>query len=1176
MKSTPAKFTVAQLAKTLGKPAKEVLFLLQGIGVDVKGVESTLDPSMAQAILTGKTQAPKSLIVRQISTTHTKEAPAVIAKPKPERAALKRIKLVEKPPESTEGQAEAADAPQAAEAPASVAASAEPVAVTEAPRSAAPAVEALAVPAPPLKGAEPAPLPVETRPKPPKADMVAKVVSPAEEPTRETPREPARDAAKETARDTAGEPPSEKSAVAVTVTTEEAPSLPVPAPTSSSPAIPVDAPPMVAAAAVPASTPAPAASFVPAPPHVPAMAASAQHPASRIPRRPAAPSAASASPQTSGVSRTSASLRGTPPAARRGEAPHTQAAPGQPPLPGALGRLQRRVVEPPASVRPLSPPSSFSMPPTETSSGASAGPRSPGVTTMRTSPPPPLPQQAAQAPIRGAGGLGRAVIAPPSAATTRSVRPPAPVAPPPSRPGALRPGMPPSRPGTFRPSGPGGRDMGPRPGFGRPAPPSAPPGPPLPIEKRRKDGVKPTTATKKEDAKKAAAKKPRTKEVSALEENVRDYLGNFQPDTYEDVTAAPVELDEDGNPIVKPLSKSAQRRAAKKTIETDSGTVVEVKKDAPSGPVFLSEGVTVKELSEKIGILAKDLMKAFLARGIFATINQPVDPNVAVEVSREFGVESAVVSFEEEVELSRQQALADSTTDITGLPVDGKRVPRAPVVTVMGHVDHGKTSLLDAIRKANVAEGEAGGITQHIGAYRVEVNNRKIVFLDTPGHEAFTMMRARGARATDIVVLVVAADDGVMPQTQEAIDHARAAKVPMVVAINKIDKPEANPTRVKQELAEKGVLVEAFGGEVVACEISAKKRVGIEQLLEMILLQADLLELKAVADVPARGVVLEARREAGKGTLATILVQQGTLRVGDVFFAGAAVGRVRAMLDDHGTRISEAGPATPVEVMGFDDLPNSGDTLQVVDDEQKARQVASFRSLKEREEALAKSSRTDLASLFSRMEKGEAKDLALIVKADVHGSEEVLVQTLGKLSTPKVKVSVLHSGVGAISVNDVLLASASEAIIIGFNVRPEKKAQELADKEGVDIRLYSVIYTLTDEIKKAMTGLLDTVKKEVARGRAEVRDTFKVPKIGTVAGCMVTEGVIPRTASVRLVRDNRVIYEGKVGSLRRFKDDASEVKTGFECGIGIAGYQDVKVGDVIEAFAMEDVAQSLT
>jgi translation initiation factor IF-2 len=745
------------------------------------------------------------------------------------------------------------------------------------------------------------------------------------------------------------------------------------------------------------------------------------------------------------------------------------------------------------------------------------------------------------------------------------------------RPGALRPGIPvPGRPGVFRPAGPGGRDMGPRPGFSRgPAGPTIPPGPPLPTEKRRKDAAKPTTASKKEDAKKAAAKKPRTKEVSALEENVRDYLGNFQPDTYEDVTTAPVELDEDGNPIVKPLSKSAQRRAGKKTIETDSGNVVEVKKNVPSGPVFLSEGVTVKELSEKIGILAKDLMKAFLARGIFATINQPLDPNVAVEVSREFGVEAAVVSFEEEVELSRQQAAADNSALSAGA-AEGKRVPRAPVVTVMGHVDHGKTSLLDAIRKAKVAEGEAGGITQHIGAYRVEVNGREIVFLDTPGHEAFTMMRARGARATDIVVLVVAADDGVMPQTMEAIDHARAAKVPIVVAINKIDKPEANTTRVKQELAEKGVLVEAFGGDVVACEISAKKNVGIAQLLEMILLQADLLELKAVADIPARGVILEARREPGKGTLATVLVQQGTLRVGEVFFAGAAVGRVRAMLDDRGNRIVEAGPATPVEVMGFDELPSPGDTLQVVDDEQKARQVASFRVQKEREEALAKSSRTDLASLFSRMEKGEVKDLALIVKADVNGSEEVLVQTLGKLSTEKVKVSVLHSGVGAISVNDVLLASASEAIIIGFNVRPEKKAQELADKERVDIRLYSVIYTLTDEIKKAMTGLLDTVKREAARGKAEVRATFKVPKAGTIAGCMVTEGTIPRAALVRLIRDSRVIYEGKIGSLRRLKDDASEVKQGFECGIGIAGYQDIKVGDVIEAFIIEDVAGSLT
>ncbi|MFI5181738.1 MAG: translation initiation factor IF-2, partial [Thermoanaerobaculia bacterium] len=451
-----------------------------------------------------------------------------------------------------------------------------------------------------------------------------------------------------------------------------------------------------------------------------------------------------------------------------------------------------------------------------------------------------------------------------------------------------------------------------------------------------------------------------------------------------------------------------------------------------------------------------------------------------------------------------------------------------------------------------------------------------ITFIDTPGHAAFTAMRARGAKATDIVVLVVAADDGVMPQTVEAIDHARAAKVPVVVAINKIDKPESNPGRVKQELAEKGVIVEEFGGQVVACEISAKKRIGIDQLLEMILLQADLLELKGQPEGPARGVVLEARREAGRGTLATVLVQQGTLRVGDVFFAGTAVGRVRAMHDDRGQRLERAGPAVPLEVMGFEDLPNAGDALQVVEDESKARQVSGFRREKEREEALVKSSRMSLDSLFSRLSQGEAKELPIILKADVGGSEEVLVQTLGKLSTEKVKITILHSGVGAISVNDVLLASASEAIIIGFNVKPEKKAQELADKEGVDIRLYSVIYNLTDEMKKAMTGLLDAVRKESIRGHAEVRETFKVPRVGTIAGCMVVDGLIPRSASVRLLRDNRVIYEGKIGSLRRFKDDASEVKQGFECGIGIAGYQDVKVGDVLEAYVVEEVAASLT
>ncbi|MGA7990257.1 MAG: translation initiation factor IF-2, partial [Thermoanaerobaculia bacterium] len=730
--------------------------------------------------------------------------------------------------------------------------------------------------------------------------------------------------------------------------------------------------------------------------------------------------------------------------------------------------------------------------------------------------------------------------------------------------------------------------FGPRPGFGRP-PLGGAPAAPLPdtIERRKKDATKPGLGAKKDDAKKAASKKPRTKEVSALEEDVREYLGTYKQDTYEDIPTPITEGSDEALAAAagKPLSKSAQRRAGKKTISTESGEFVEIKKKS-SGPVFLSEGVTVKELAEKLGVLARDLMKSLLARGIFATINQTVDQKLAIEIAKEFGVDAAVVSFEEEMELSRQQTMSDQAAaealkpKSAEMPAAGERVPRAPVVTVMGHVDHGKTSLLDAIRKANVAEGEAGGITQHIGAYRVEAGTkgkpRPIVFLDTPGHEAFTLMRSRGAKATDIVVLVVAADDGVMPQTAEAIDHARAAKVPLVVAINKIDKPDANPQRVRQELAEKGVLVEEFGGDVVSCEISAKKKVGIEQLLEMILLQAEVLELKSVATGPARGVVLEARREAGKGTLATVLVQQGTLHVGDVFFAGTAVGRVRAMLDDRGTRLGEAGPATPVEVMGFEDIPNAGDTLQVAEDESKARQVSSFRSQKEREESLAKSSRMSLDSLFNRMREGEAKDLALIVKADVHGSEEVLVQTLGKLSTEKVKVTILHSGVGAISVNDVLLASASEAIIIGFNVKPEKKAQELADHEGVEIRLYSVIYNLTDEIKKSMAGLLDTVKKEVTRGHAEVRELFKVPKIGTVAGCMVLDGSIPRTASVRLVRDSRVIYEGKIGSLRRFKDDASEVKQGFECGIGIAGYQDVKVGDVIEAFVVEEMAASLT
>ena len=607
----------------------------------------------------------------------------------------------------------------------------------------------------------------------------------------------------------------------------------------------------------------------------------------------------------------------------------------------------------------------------------------------------------------------------------------------------------------------------------------------------------------------------------------------------------------------------SSRRDARKQAAPVSAKVLDFKR--PTGRVALSEGVTVKELAEKLDVKANDLMKHLLMKkGLMVSINQPLGAELALEISKELGIEAEVVSFEEAMEL---EAMEKSTTTGT--------VPRGPVITVMGHVDHGKTSLLDAIRETNVAAGEAGGITQHIGAYHVEKRGRKIVFLDTPGHEAFTMMRARGAKVTDIVILVVAADDGVMPQTKEAIDHARAAKVPMIVAINKVDKPNANVERVRRELSEANVLVEQWGGDVVSVEVSAVKKQGIDELLDMILLTADLLDAKANPEMPAKGVVLEARKEVGRGIVATVLVQDGTLRVADPFFSGSTFGRVRAMTDERGERIKEAGPATPVQLTGFDDVPNAGDSLAVVDDDTQARMIGQMRQEKVREAAQQKGSRMSLDQLFQKMQQGTTKELNLIVKADVQGSVEVLGETMRKLSTEQVKVNVLHSSVGAISTNDVLLATASDAIVVGFNVRPERNAQELAEKEGVDIRLYTVIYTLVDEIKAAMTGLLDPKFHEVFQGRAEVRNTFKVPKAGVIAGCMVTDGVIPRTASVRLLRDNRVILEGKIASLRHFKNDVSEVRQGFECGIGLERFQDVKIGDVIEAFKIEKLEASL-
>jgi translation initiation factor IF-2 len=592
---------------------------------------------------------------------------------------------------------------------------------------------------------------------------------------------------------------------------------------------------------------------------------------------------------------------------------------------------------------------------------------------------------------------------------------------------------------------------------------------------------------------------------------------------------------------------------------------------APAAPppitrtITLAEGMTVKDLADKLDVRVKDVIQKLFMKRQMVTINSTLDIETAKDVARDFGAQIEMRSFEEE--LVSAQGEESKAEDMT---------TRAPVVTVMGHVDHGKTSLLDAIRETKVAEREAGGITQHIGAYHVDVGDgRSVVFLDTPGHEAFTLMRARGAKVTDVVVLVVAADDGVMPQTREAIDHAKAANVPIVVAINKIDKAGSNPDNVKRELAELNLVPEDWGGDTVMVPVSAKKKQNLDQLLEMILLSTDILELKANPKRSASGAVLEAKLDRGRGPVATVLVQDGTLSVGDNFIAGPVVGKVRALIDDRGRPTRSAGPATPVEVLGLTSLPQPGDSFQVVADAAKARQIAMFREGQAKERALsAKGGRLTLESLKDQIAEGGVKELPLIVKADVQGSAEVLADTLTKLSDEKVKIRIIRAGVGAINESDVLLGSASNAIIIGFNVRPDRNAQDVAEKEQVDVRLHSVIYNVTEEIKKGMAGMLEPTFKEVRLGSAAVREVFKVPKIGAIAGCMVTEGRITRAgeSQARLLRDNVVVHEGKIGSLRRFKDDVSEVKTGFECGIGLANYNDIKVGDVIEVFSMERVA----
>ncbi|HEX4227066.1 MAG TPA: translation initiation factor IF-2 [Bryobacteraceae bacterium] len=700
-----------------------------------------------------------------------------------------------------------------------------------------------------------------------------------------------------------------------------------------------------------------------------------------------------------------------------------------------------------------------------------------------------------------------APIAPRPGAPTRSSSPT------PGQPiyrGPVRPGQPTMRgPGMPGPAGPAG-PLPRRPGM-RPMHPTTPlraePSTPLPTEQQRRHQAKP-----------GARQGPRKRE------------------------------DEEGNLRLR----SSKRSAVLEPPPIDR-------------EITVAEGVTVKELSEKLGVKANLVIKKLVERKIFATINQTLDVKLAEELARDFGASTNQVSYEEE-----------STQDIELAEENKDLVRRAPVVTIMGHVDHGKTSLLDAIRQTNVAGREAGGITQHIGAYYIEKNGRKIVFIDTPGHQAFTRMRARGAKVTDIVVLVVSADDGVMPQTLEAISHAKAAGVPLLVAINKIDKPDAQPDRVKQQLSDRGLLAEDWGGDVVMVPVSAKTGQNLDLLLEMILLVADLQDLKANPNRPALGTVLEAQLDRGRGPVATMLVRNGTLRIGDFFICGALFSKVRAMFDDRGNAVKEAEPSMPVEVIGLDSLPEVGDSFQVVSDTSKAKQIVIYREAKARDVAMAKGARVaTLDSLHKQFKEGDLKDLNLIIKADVGGTAEVLSDTLQQLSTDKVRVRVLHAGVGTITEGDVLLASASDAVIIGFNTKPDRNAQAVAEQQKVTIRLHSIIYELIDETKLAMSGLLDPVYKETIQGHAEVKEIFKISKIGTVAGCFVSDGVIRRDSQIRVMRGRDLIHTGKIQALKRFKNDASEVKNGLECGISLTNFNSINVGDVFEAFTMERIAPEL-
>jgi translation initiation factor IF-2 len=671
-----------------------------------------------------------------------------------------------------------------------------------------------------------------------------------------------------------------------------------------------------------------------------------------------------------------------------------------------------------------------------------------------------------------------------------------------------------------------------------------------------KPGAKAAALLKKKQAEKeelealAAKKKGFVKKRRMVEERML-----IEGDTSEEEVRPEKEGE---HPVIKtfrPIKKRVMVKESKKTEVTVPKPIKRI--------IRIAETITVGELAKRMGVKGGDLIKKLMQLGVLVNINQNIDTDVASLVASEFGYEVEKVSLERQDLLERREDLPEQVR------------PRPPVVTIMGHVDHGKTMLLDAIRKTNVVEGEAGGITQHIGAYDVELEKGHVVFIDTPGHEAFTAMRARGAQVTDIVVLVVAADDGVMPQTKEAIDHARAAKVPIVVAINKIDKANANVEKVMKDLADYGLNPEKWGGNTIIGEVSAKQKKGIKELLELILLQAEMLELGANPDKPARGIIVEAKLDRGRGPVATLLVQEGTLKAGDPFIAGSQYGRVRAMLNDRGQKIETAPPSIPVEVVGFSDVPEEGESFIVVRDEKTARQISLHRLEKIREKELSKLSKVSLEELYDQIKKGEVKELNVIIKADVQGSIEAMREALKKLSTDAVKVNILHEGVGGITETDVNLASASNAIIIGFNVRPMTSAQTLAEREKVDLRTYSIIYDAIDDIRKAMEGLLEPTFKERFLGRAQVIQVFSVHKVGMIAGSVVLNGKVVRGAHARLLRDNVIIYNGRIASLRRFKDDMKDCSEGLECGIGIENFNDVKLGDIIEAYEVEEIRTQL-